>query len=168
MSLTRALERRVEKEEDDLLEYAIANQDERLRAQNERWQSIHEKALELLDNKDIRGASVLLRESRELEKMVAQEHGQFHSDKAQSGQSGPSVLVFKPQIDASLRQRELPVAQILEHPDGAPREVLDAEFAELPTSGSGSGDNAEIGGDDGPAENPGQARCQSRPITDFL
>ena len=73
ISLTRALERRVEKEEDDLLEYSIASRDERLRAQTERWSKIHEKALELLDDGDIKGASGLLKESRELEKMVAQD-----------------------------------------------------------------------------------------------
>ena len=169
ISLTRALERRVEKEEDDLLEYSIANRDERLRAQTERWSKIHEKALELLDDGDIKGASGLLKESRELEKMVAQEHGQFNSDKAKSGQSGPFVFIVKPQIDVSRQQpRELPVAQILEYPDGAPSEVLDGEFVELPAAGSGNGDRAESGGDDGPAENPGQARCQSRPITDFV
>ena len=152
-----------------MLEYAIANRDERLRAQNERWQTIHEKALELLDNEDIKGASVLLKESRELEKMVAQEHRQFNSDKAKSGRSGPGIFIIRPEVDASLQQpRELPVAQILEYPDGAPREVLEGEFTELPASESGSGDNAEIDGDHGPAENPGQARCQIRPITDFL
>jgi len=125
ISLTHALERRVEKEEDDLLEYSIANRDERLRAQTERWSKIHEKALELLDDGDIKGASGLLKESRELEKMVAQEHGQFNSDKAKSGQSGPFVVIIKPPLDASRRQpRELPVAQVLEHPDGAPAGYL--------------------------------------------
>jgi len=161
------LERRVEREEDELLEFAILKQSERAKAQNERWGRIQAAALACIEKEDYKGAAALLREVLNLEKLVSQEHGQFDPDKTKTGHSAPSVIIVRPPVDAGLIPASLPVAQTVQFPDGAPREILEAEWSALPEPGPGSSESEEAGGDDGAVENRAQAAYEVFSIADF-
>ena len=71
----------------------------------------------------------LLKEVRELERHVTEELGQFNEGAA-AGQSGPVVIIVRPPVDSGRIPDVLPVAQTVQFPDGAPREILEAEWSE--------------------------------------
>lgn len=81
--------------------------------------------------------AALLKEFRELEKQISEELGQYQREAGTHQQTGPLVVIIKPTIGVNMNQRELPVAQVLEHPEGAPKylspassDVIDAELIE--------------------------------------
>jgi len=126
--LQRAIERRREREEDKTLQVAIANLEERLKAQDDRWERlkavierraagmVSEEGIEEAEGtstgllvrkvKNVDGELVyeyavdtgLLKEMRELERQVSQETGQFGESGHGKG-SGPVVVIVQPRID---------------------------------------------------------------------
>jgi len=108
----------------------------------------------------------LLKEVRELEKHVTEELGQYNEGAA-PGQHGPTVIIVRPPVEAGQIPAELPVAQTVQFPDGAPREILEAEWSELPEPGPGNSESEEAGGDDGAVENRAQAAYEVFRIADF-
>jgi len=137
-ALAHAADRRMQKQEDELLDYAIANQDARLAAQNERWQLLKQRVLDSLeDPESFSDSHRLLRELRELEKQVSQELNQF-AVKSEKTRDMPAVVIIQPRgpLPPGVTA-DLPVLRRARFPDGRPAgfieeaETVDVE-ADLP------------------------------------
>ena len=144
--LQRAVERRVRKAEDEVLDVAIATRQKRLEAQQERWDALHSRALVLIrqDDLDANETGVkIAKEARETERLVSQELSQFGETGPGKG-SGPVVVIVQPYIEHSsdveipkiavLGQRDEPIA-VLPEPD----EAIEAEFEDVPDLESAPG-----------------------------
>ena len=88
--------------------------------------------------------AAFLKEFRELEKQISEELGQYKREHDSGSNSGPKVIVFKPQIGVAFGPRELPVAQVLEHPDGKPQGYLSPASDELPILDAEPEPNPEV------------------------
>ncbi len=142
--LERAVERRKVEVQDRLFDFAITRHENRLQAQQERWVAMLElRRARAEANADLPGGETGLvvrrrrkvgdevvdeavfdhayaREIRELEKHTSQESGQWHDPRSSATGGTGTVIIVQPQLPEHLKRRELPVAAIVQHPDGRP------------------------------------------------